>query len=452
MMNLFSEAFVSMLVRFLVCFCVNLFIVDRLYYRKSKRRDFYFTFMLSSIAIFFLVFFMIFVLEDLKTKTSIGIGIGLFGIFSIMRYRTDAMPVREMTYLFVIIALSVVNAIAASVSIIELLITNLLVIVAIAWFEHRLKIIPTKLVQYDRLELIKPERYEEMKNDLEKRLGVKIIKVEVGAVDMLRDMAMLKVYYVGESYNSVDDKLKIKLILLITLLLPSQQMMAQNNEWGLWTSASVEKKINKLWSVEAEGELRTRNDFKTIDRWSGGVEVNYKVASFLALGAGYTILYDNNIEKISWHDDGTPNNWRPSYWGLRHRFNVDATLKHSIGRMRLSLRERWQYTYRPEKSTERYDFDNSKWEEKCVNGKAKHLLRSRLQIDYNLKKSKIDPFASVELFNGWNVQKVRYSIGADWKLSKKHSVGMGYRYQTTDDDDNNEPDRHILNVGYKYKF
>ena len=58
----------------------------------------------------------------------------------------------------------------------------------------------------------------------------------------------------------------------------------------------------------------------------------------------------------------------------------------------------------------------------------------------------------MELFNGWNVQKVRYSIGADWKLSKKHSVGMGYRYQTTDDDDNNEPDRHILNVGYKYKF
>ncbi len=106
-----SESFVAMLVRLTICVVVNLVIVDRLYYKKSRRRDFYFTFMLISIAIFFLVFFMLFVLEDLKAKTSIGIGIGLFGIFSIMRYRTDAMPVREMTYLFVIIALSVVNAI-----------------------------------------------------------------------------------------------------------------------------------------------------------------------------------------------------------------------------------------------------------------------------------------------------------------------------------------------------
>ena len=109
-----SEPFVAMLIRLAVCIVVNLVIVDRLYYKKSRRRDFYFTFMLISLAIFFLVFFMIFVLEDMKAKTSIGIGIGLFGIFSIMRYRTDAMPVREMTYLFVIISLSVVNAIAAS--------------------------------------------------------------------------------------------------------------------------------------------------------------------------------------------------------------------------------------------------------------------------------------------------------------------------------------------------
>ena len=126
-----SESFVAMLVRLTICVAVNLVIVDRLYYKKSRRRDFYFTFMLISIAIFFLVFFMLFVLEDLKAKTSIGIGIGLFGIFSIMRYRTDAMPVREMTYLFVIIALSVVNAIAASVNIVELLLTNAIVVFAV---------------------------------------------------------------------------------------------------------------------------------------------------------------------------------------------------------------------------------------------------------------------------------------------------------------------------------
>lgn len=205
-----SEPFVAMLIRLFVCIVVNLVIVDRLYYKKSRRRDFYFTFMLISLAIFFLVFFMIFVLEDMKAKTSIGIGIGLFGIFSIMRYRTDAMPVREMTYLFVIISLSVVNAIAASVSIVELLVTNIIVVDAIWLCEHRLKLEPSKLVQYDRLELIKPDRSEDLKADLEMRLGLKVRKVEVGAIDMLRDMAVLRVYYDANTVsNTVEEKMKL---------------------------------------------------------------------------------------------------------------------------------------------------------------------------------------------------------------------------------------------------
>ena len=205
-----SEPFVAMLIRLAVCLVINLIIVDRLYYKKSRRRDFYFTFMLISLAIFFLVFFMIFVLEDMKAKTSIGIGIGLFGIFSIMRYRTDAMPVREMTYLFVIISLSVVNAIAASVSIVELLVTNIIVVAAIWLCEHRLKLEPSKLVQYDRLELIKPDRSEDLKADLEMRLGLKVRKVEVGAIDMLRDMAVLRVYYDANTVsNTVDEKMKL---------------------------------------------------------------------------------------------------------------------------------------------------------------------------------------------------------------------------------------------------
>ena len=205
-----SEPFLAMLIRLFVCIVVNLVIVDRLYYKKSRRRDFYFTFMLISLAIFFLVFFMIFVLEDMKAKTSIGIGIGLFGIFSIMRYRTDAMPVREMTYLFVIISLSVVNAIATSVSIVELLVTNIIVVGAIWLCEHRLKLEPSKLVQYDRLELVKPDRSEDLKADLEMRLGLKVRKVEVGAIDMLRDMAVLRVYYDANTVsNTVDEKMKL---------------------------------------------------------------------------------------------------------------------------------------------------------------------------------------------------------------------------------------------------
>ena len=198
MATLFSAAYTTMLVRFLICVTVNWFIIDRLYYSKSKRRDFFFTFMLISIAIFFIVYFMIFVLEDMKGKTSMGIGIGLFGIFSIMRYRTDAMPVREMTYLFITIALAVVNAVSVEVSLLEVLLTNLVVTLCVWACERQLKLGATKLIQYDRIELITPERREELIADLEKRLGVRVTSVSIGAIDFLKDMAMLKIGYEGE--------------------------------------------------------------------------------------------------------------------------------------------------------------------------------------------------------------------------------------------------------------
>ena len=206
-----SAEFAHMLVRFLVCMLVNWIIIDRLYYRKSKRREFYFTFMLISVAILFLVFFMIFVLEDMKGKTGIGIGIGLFGIFSIMRYRTDTMPVREMTYLFLLISLSVVNALASTMSFLELISTNLIFIIAVWLCEKNLRFQPCKLLQYDRIELVKPERREELIADLEQRLGLKIIKVEVGGMDLLRDMAVIKVFYDSEEdeQNSVNHLVKV---------------------------------------------------------------------------------------------------------------------------------------------------------------------------------------------------------------------------------------------------
>ena len=196
--SFFSPSFSMMLIRLVINLVVVSIIIDRLYYPKSKRRDFYFTFMLISIAIFFIVFFMIFVLEEMKGKTSLGIGIGLFGIFSIMRYRTDAMPVREMTYLFVIIALSLVNAISEGVPMIELAITNLIFLVAVWFFEWRLKVLPSKLIQYDKIDLIKPECKAELIADLEQRLGLDIVQVEVGAVDFIRDMAMVKIRYRGK--------------------------------------------------------------------------------------------------------------------------------------------------------------------------------------------------------------------------------------------------------------
>lgn len=204
---LISQAFIFMLIRFLVCIVVNWVIIDRLYYAKSKRRDFFFTFMLMSVAIFFLVYFMM-AME--RGKATMGVGLGLFGIFSIMRYRTDTMPVREMTYLFLIISLSVVHAMASGL--VELGLIDLIVIVAIMLCERRLQVQPTKLIQYDRIELIKPERRAELIADLENRLGLKVLKVEVGGIDFLRDMAVLRVLYESEEGISkeVDNMLKIK--------------------------------------------------------------------------------------------------------------------------------------------------------------------------------------------------------------------------------------------------
>ena len=218
MNEIFSVGFPDTLVRFFICMLVNWMIVHFLYFKKSKRRDFYFTFIIISMAIFFLVYLM---MGLDRGKATMGVGLGLFGIFSIMRYRTDSMPVREMTYLFVVVCLSVVHAIAepfgvdntgkmVGTPLIELLIIDVITIVVIMFFERFLKVVASKLVQYDRIELIKPERREELIADLEERLGLKVIAVRVGAVDFLRDMAVLRVYYEGNDSGDVKNMLKIK--------------------------------------------------------------------------------------------------------------------------------------------------------------------------------------------------------------------------------------------------
>lgn len=200
-------------INFLISTVMVWVMVHFLYYSKSKRRDFYFTFMLIGIVIYFLVYFMIFVLEDLKGKTGIGIGIGLFGIFSIMRYRTDAMPVREMTYLFSIICMAVINALGTEISLLEMLVPNIIIVGAVALCESFLlrSKQATKLIQYDRVALIKPECREQLKADLEERTGLTIDSLEVGAIDYLRDTAIIKIYYHDPQANAeLNHTIKVK--------------------------------------------------------------------------------------------------------------------------------------------------------------------------------------------------------------------------------------------------
>lgn len=164
MEHLFSITFGDTMIRFILCLFVNWFVVHFLYFKKARRHDFYFTFVIISVAIFFLVYLM---MGMDRGKATMGVGLGPFGIFSIMRYRTDSMPVREMTYLFVVVCLSVVHAMANQIgiddygkiigtSLVELLVIDAITIVTIMLFERFLKVEASKLVQYDRIELIKP--------------------------------------------------------------------------------------------------------------------------------------------------------------------------------------------------------------------------------------------------------------------------------------------------------
>lgn len=203
--TLFSADFSSTLIRFLICIVVNWGIIHFLYYRKSHRNDFYFTFMLMTVAIFFLVYFM---MGMDRGKATMGVGLGLFGIFSIMRYRTDAMPVREMTYLFLIVCLAVVHAMAEDFG--ELVIVDILTVASIIACERRFHVHATKLIQYDRIELIKPEKREELINDLETRTGLKIMKVEIGGIDFLKDSVVLRVTYDADINNTVDNQFTVR--------------------------------------------------------------------------------------------------------------------------------------------------------------------------------------------------------------------------------------------------
>jgi len=198
----------QMLFRFAINLIFCWVIIALFYYKKSKRRDYYFTFMMFSITIFFLIFLM-----D-NVKVQIGFALGLFAIFGMIRYRTESIPIREMTYLFVVIGISVINGLAMTVSYAELILTNLLILVAV-WIFERAKWkrrVDTKIILYEKIELVKAGREKELMEDLKERTGLDILSVEVGHINFLKDTAYVKVHYrpVSEEYNTVNSLTKVK--------------------------------------------------------------------------------------------------------------------------------------------------------------------------------------------------------------------------------------------------
>ena len=196
----------NMLFRLLISVITVGIIVHAFYYPKAKRRDYYFTFSIIGVSIFLLIYLM----GGVKLK--VGFALGLFAIFGIIKYRTEQVPIREMTYMFVIIAVAAINGLASKVSYFELLVTNLIFIVALAICENTkwMKHVPSKLIKYDNVKLIAHGKEDELKADLEKRLGLKIIRIEVGNVDFLKDSAIIKIYYepIMDEFGTIDTVMK----------------------------------------------------------------------------------------------------------------------------------------------------------------------------------------------------------------------------------------------------
>ena len=178
-------------------------IVRFIYYPIAKRKDFLFTYMLFSISIFL----MCFMLESVKLE--MGFALGLFAVFGIIRYRTDAIPIKEMTYLFIIIGMSVMNAlINKKISLVELVFANMAIIGLTYGLEKvwLLRHESQKIILYDNIHLIQTGRHDELKADLEMRTGIKINRVEIGKIDFLRDTALLKIYFYDDEQHSQMDE------------------------------------------------------------------------------------------------------------------------------------------------------------------------------------------------------------------------------------------------------
>ena len=242
-----------------------------------------------------------------------------------------------------------------------------------------------------------------------------------------------------------------RLLLILACTMLSASVMAETDDFGIWASVGASKKLSKAWSVGGELEYRSKDDLRKTDRWSVGADVSYKIAKWLKADAGYALLYNFNDSKTTYKNSGKPNKYTPSYWGIRHKIYASLTGTAEVGRFTFSLRERWQYKYRPEKTVDRWDYDEDEYEDKLVESKAKNELRSRLQAEYDIAHSPLQPYASMEAYNAWNITRMRYTAGTSLKVNKHHSFDIYYRFQHDTDKDSN-PNRHILGIGYKIKL
>ena len=197
----FSEDFYGLLLRLGMNLFFLTILIRVLYYTKTRRKDYLFTYYLIGTITFFLCFGL------MQMDIDTGMGLGLFAIFGIIRYRTDAIEIKEMTYLFMVIGISVVNALASNeLSISEVGVINVTVVLLTYLLENvwLMKHETRKTINYERIDLIKSENHDLLEVDLEKRTGLTINRVEVGKIDFLNDTALVRIYYYADEQEFSD--------------------------------------------------------------------------------------------------------------------------------------------------------------------------------------------------------------------------------------------------------
>lgn len=300
-------------------------------------------------------------------------------------------------------------------------------------------------------------------------------------------------------------------LLLSSAFLAATPQLRAGDDFGLWTEVSVEKSLCKHLSADFGYDFRTEQNLDAISRNGVSLGLGYKpfkTVKFggkknvfsLKFGTGYAFLRDRNPQenkgikaKENYNDEGKRNGWNVDsvidhgYWRNKHRAWFDVQAKLTLGRFSLSVRERYQYTHykaaacnrdtyrqryrdlfipaqEPWYVGNRYEYNGEnykKYEEVYISetdgkeAKDRHYLRSRFALDYNIPRCPVDPFVTVEFSNnlseGMDLEKTRYTVGADWKITKQHTLSFAYLYDDGQDDDSNG-NLHVLKIGYKFEF
>lgn len=239
---------------------------------------------------------------------------------------------------------------------------------------------------------------------------------------------------------------KERFIALLTVMCVTASFLQAQS---LWTSAEMKFGITKGLSGNVEGEFRTKDGLDGTERWAAVAGLDYKLLRWLKLSVGYKYIHRHIDSRIT-----KKGNIVSDYWQPRHRFSFALTGSYSWRHFTFSLRECYQYTYRTEQTVAKWGADNgSAKADEIIEASHKHVLRSRLKAEYNIRKSGFRPFVSGEWYNslsGLSYMKSRWTVGTDYKINRHHSVSAFYRY--IDRGDNDDTGGHVIGVGYSFKL